>query len=83
MKKSTLLRATCVSNRIFVTPPPRAVRMRQNERSIRNILNCEGFTPFSWQPDPFLDAVRITIHTGWYVNSEQESETQSDSAARS
>lgn len=33
--------------------------------------------------NPSLDAVGITIHTGWYVDSAKESETQGDEAARS
>jgi hypothetical protein len=30
-----------------------------------------------------LDALKVHIHTGWYVGSTQESETESDQAARS
>jgi hypothetical protein len=33
--------------------------------------------------DSFLDTVKNTIHTGWYVYGTQESKTQSSEAAQS
>ena len=33
--------------------------------------------------DPILDAMKVTIHTSWYVQGTQESETQISEAAQS